>query len=138
MVYFHPGVGHQENLERALQRFRGVTFLVHGDFIYPYIQDFMDRNSNVYFTFNDIFSELIETFRFGEKQTFITDMKTDWDRLLDDAVPQYKSRIEAHPDRYMWVTDRGDIVWGYDENVGQLLAEFARAFIGNFDPDIQE
>ena len=46
--------------------------------------------------------------------------------------------IEAHPDRFRWGTDRGDIVWGYDEDVGQILAEFGRAFIGRFDPEIQE
>ncbi len=28
-------------------------------------------------------------------------------------------------------------VWGYDEEVGQILAEFGRAFIGRFDPAIQ-
>ena len=41
MVYFHPGVGHQENLERALEQFSDVTFLIHGDFIYPYMEGIM-------------------------------------------------------------------------------------------------
>ena len=46
--------------------------------------------------------------------------------------------IQAHPDRYMWGTDRADIAWNYDEDVGQLLAEYGRAFLGDFDPKIQE
>jgi hypothetical protein len=29
------------------------------------------------------------------------------------------------------------MVWGYDEEVGQILAEFGRAFIGWFDPLLQ-
>ena len=37
----------------------------------------------------------------------------------------------------MWGAGRGDIVWGYDEDAGQLLAEFGRAVIGRFDPAIQ-
>ena len=138
MVYFHPGVGHQENLERALEQFSDVTFLIHGDFIYPYMEGIMQRHDNVYFTFNDIFADLIETLRFGERDTFMADMRDNWDNLLDTAVVQYKSLIEARPDRYMWGTDRGDIVWGYEEEVGQLLAEFGRAFIGRLDPAVQD
>jgi predicted TIM-barrel fold metal-dependent hydrolase len=137
LVYFHPGMGHQDNLERALQQFSDVTFIIHADFVRPHVQGIMDRNPNVYYTYNDIFGDLIETFRFGEKDTFQSDMRSEWDRLLEEADALYRPMIEAHPDRFMWGTDRGDIVWGYDEEVGQILAEFARAFIGRFDPAIQ-
>jgi len=34
-VYFHPGVGDHENLERALQSFPEIIFIVHADFIRP-------------------------------------------------------------------------------------------------------
>ena len=137
LVYFHPGMGHEENLERALQRFSDVTFIIHADFVRPHVKGIMDRNPNVYYTYNDIFGDLIETFRFGEKATFLSDMRSEWDRLLDEADDLYREMIEAHPDRFMWGTDRGDIVWGYDEEVGQILTEFGRAFIGRFDPAIQ-
>ena len=138
LVYFHPGEGHQDNLERAIQRFPDVTFFIHADFVRPHVKGIMDRNPNVYYTYNDIFGDLIETFRFGEKATFLSDMRSEWDRLLDEADALYREMIEAHPGRFMWGTDRGDIVWGYDEEVGQILAEFGRAFIGRFDPAIQE
>ena len=137
-VWYHPGEGHIESLERAIQDFPEVTFIVHGDVIRPYIDGILDRNPNVYFTYNDIFDDLIPTFRFGEKEVFVSDMRNDWDRLLDAAYAMYGSLIENHPDRYMWGTDRGDIVWQYDEDIGQLLTEYARAFIGRFDPEIQE
>ena len=65
-------------------------------------------------------------------------MGGDWDRLLENAVDLYKPIIEAHPDRYMWGTDRADIAWNYDEDIGQLLAEFGRAFIGMLDSEVQE
>ena len=140
LVYFHTGTDHQDNMEIALQRFSDVTFIIHGDFVRPYVQDMMDRNPNVYFTYNDIFAisgDVGETFRFGEKAAFLSEMRSEWDRLLDEADDLYRPMIEAHPDRFMWGTDRGDIVWGYDEEVGQILAEFGRAFIGRFDPSIQ-
>ena len=137
-VWYHPGEGHIESLERAIQDFPEITFIVHGDVIRPYIDGILDRNPNVYFTFNDIFDDLIPTFRFGEKAVFISDMRNDWDRLLDEAYAMYESLIKAHPDRYMWGTDRGDIAWQYDEEIGQLLTEYARAFIGRFDTEIQD
>ena len=65
-------------------------------------------------------------------------MRGDWDRLLENAVDLYKPIIEAHPDRYMWGTDRADIAWNYDEDIGQLLAEFGHAFIGMLDSEVQE
>ena len=140
LVYFHPGVGHQDNLERALQQYSDVTFIIHADFVRPHVQGIVDHNPNVYYTYNDIFGisgEVAETFRFGEKEAFLADMRAEWDNLLDEADEMYRPMIETHPDRFMRGTDRGDIVWGYDEEVGQILAEFGRAFIGRFDPAIQ-
>ena len=61
---------------------------------------------------------------------FISAMQRDWDWVIEDAVERFKPLIEAYPDRYMWGTDRVDIAWNYDEDVGQLLAEYGRAFIG--------
>jgi hypothetical protein len=138
IVYFHPGWEDHENLEDALQQFPEVTFIVHADNIRPYIKDLMDRNQNIYFTANDLFEEHIPKFRFGEKEVFIEAMERDWDILLDDAVEMYKPLIEAHPDRFMWGTDRADIAWTYDEDVGILLARYGRAFIGRLNPEVQE
>jgi len=137
-VYFHVGEGHHENLGRALQRFPDITFIVHGDGIRPFIDGMMDQYPNLYFTFNNIFEEHTPLFRFGEKAVFISALKDDWDRLLEAAVEDFGPLIESHPDRYMWGTDRGDIVWNYDEDIGQLIAEYGRAFIGKFDPEVQE
>jgi len=131
-------VGHRENMAQALERFPEVTFIVHGDFVRPHIDGLMNRYPNIYFTFNDIFDEIIPQFRFGAKGDFISAMERDWDSLMERAVEMYRPLIEAHPDRYMWGTDRGDIVWNYDEDLGQILAKFGRAFIGRFDPEIQD
>ena len=137
VVYFHTGVGHQENIARALERFPEVDFIIHGDFVRPHVDDLMDRYPNVYFTYNDIFDEIALQFRFGSKEDFMDAMRDDWDSLLDQAYEMYQPLIEAHPDRYMWGTDRGDIVWNYDPDVGKMLADYGRAFIGRFDPETQ-
>ena len=137
-VYYHVGEGHQENMARALERFPEITFIVHGDNVRPRIDDLMDRYPNIYFTFNDIFEEHTPLFRFGDKEEFMSVMQRDWEQLLDNAVELYKTSIEAHPDRYMWGTDRADIAWNYDEDVGRLLAEYGRAFIGRLNPEVQE
>jgi len=113
LVYFHPGVGHEDNLERALQQFSDVTFIIHADFVRPHVLGIMDRNPNVYYTYNDMFAisgEVGETFRFEEKDAFLSDMRSEWDRLLDDADALYRPMIEVHLDRFMWGTDREDIV----------------------------
>ena len=137
-VYFHTGVGHQENMARALENFPDITFIVHGDFVRPHIDDLMDRYPNIYFTYNDIFDELTAAFRFGSKEDFVSAFERDWDSMLDQAMGMYKDMIGAHPDRYMWGTDRADIAWNYSTDMGKLLSDFGRAFIGKFDPEIQE
>ncbi len=138
LVYFHPGVGDHENLDRALKMFPDVTFLVHGDFVRPYIGDLMAGNPNVYYTFNDIFDEVTPMFRFGDKQDFIDAMERDWEQLLDQAMVHYEDLINQYPDRFMWGTDRADIVWNYHADIGQLLVKFGRDFIGRLDPAVQD
>ncbi len=138
VVYFHNGEGHHENLGRALERFPEITFITHGDFVRPHIADLIDTYPNLYFTFNDIFDEHIPLFRFGDKQEFISNVERDWDMMLDVAIGMYQPMIEAHPDRFMWGTDRADIAWNYNEDIGILLAKYARDFIGRFDPEIQD
>ena len=137
-VWFHVGEGHEENMARALERFPEVNFIVHGDGVRPHIDGLMDDYPNIYFTFNNIFENSVPVFRFGEKAAFLAEMRQDWDQLLNTALEEFRPLIEDHPDRYMWGTDRADIVWGYDEEVGQLLTEYARAFIGSFEVNIQD
>lgn len=138
LVWFHPGIGHHENLARAAQQFPDVKFLVHGDFVRPYIGDLMAENPNIYFTANDIFDEVIPMFRFGAKQDFVDAMRQNWDAMLDQAVEMYSDLIDTYPDRFMWGTDRADIVWNYDADLGMLLSEYGRDFIGRLDPSVQE
>lgn len=136
MVYLHPGEGHQDNLERALQWFPQVDFLVHGEQIESAIDGLMERYQNIYFTANDLYGDqyLLHP---GETKGSFLDALRDFGPLLEKDLATWKARIEAHPNQYMWGTDRGDAVWTFDKEVGKTLADYARTFIGRLDPAVQ-
>ncbi|MBT3941339.1 MAG: amidohydrolase family protein [Chloroflexi bacterium] len=138
VVYFHTGEGDHEAMDRALKMFPDLTFVVHADFVRPHIGDLMADNPNIYFTFNDIFEAIIPKFRFGDKQDFIDAMEQEWEQLIDQGLDHYEDLINTYPDRFMWGTDRADIVWNYDVDIGQLLVRFGRDFIGRLDPAVQD
>ena len=73
------------------------------------------------------------------KESFLAAME-DYEPLLEKDLATWQDLIEAYPDRFMWGTDRGGFAgaWTYDPDVGQLLVEYSRAFIGRLDPDVQE
>ncbi len=101
LVYFHPSPDHHLQLDRTLKAFPNVTFIVHGDFVRPHIDQLLASNPNLYFTANDIFDEATPLFRFGDKEVFMQTMEQDWDMLLAQAVRDYKQLIEKYPDRFM-------------------------------------
>ena len=61
-----------------------------------------------------------------------------FDKVIQQAVSYWKSLIEEYPDQVIWGTDRGDAVWNYDEDVGEMQVKIARAFIGRLTPAVQE
>ena len=119
-----------------------IVFIVHAEEIEDEIGDLMDKYPNIYYTADNLHETLFPLFM-GEidgkgKEAFLTALNQDFNILLENDVSRWKHLIESHPDRFMWGTDRGDAVWNYDPEVGQLLAEYTRAFIGRLDPDVQE
>ena len=138
MVYFHPGEGHEHNLERVLQEHLDITVIVHGEQIEDEIGDLMEQYPNIYFTVNDLYGDQYLLHPGETTETFLAALK-DYEPLLDKDLSTWKDLIEAHPDQFMWGTDRGGIaVWTFDADVGQALVDYARAFIGRLDPDVQE
>lgn len=137
IVYLHPGDGHADNLDKVLSRYPDINFVVHGDQIQPYIDELMTEHANVYFTVNDLYGDQYLLRADGTKQDFL-DGLADWDPLLEKDVNDWKAMIEAHPNQFMWGTDRGDALWTFDHDVGKILADYGRAFIGQLDEDVQE
>ena len=97
----------------------------------------MDRYSNAYYTVNDLFEDQYLLNIHENKKTFLIAL-TDFKPLLEKDLATWKRLIEAHPDQFMWGTDRGDAVWTFDREVGRRLVAYARAFMGRLDPEVQE
>ena len=116
-----------------------LSFLVHGEEIEDAIGDIMERYPNTYYTVNELHGRQY-LLRPGEtKESFLAALE-DYEPLIEKDLATWQDLIEAYPDRFMWGTDRGGTagVWTYDPDVGQMLVEYSRAFIGRLDPDVQE
>ena len=138
MVYLHPGERHEDNLELALQEYPEISFIVHGEQIEEEIGDLMEKYPNIYFTVNDLYGDQYLLHPGESTQTFLAALK-NYGPLLEKDLATWKDLIEAHPEQFLWGTDRGGIaVWTFDLEVGQALVDYARAFIGRLDPDVQE
>lgn len=137
IVYFHPGDNQAEAFAQTLAARPNIQFVVHGDQIQPYIDELMDNYPNIYYTVDMLYGDQYLLRPGVTKQEFL-DALSDTDALLEQDWATWKELIEAHPNRFMWGTDRGDTVWTFDAEVGQTLANHARAFIAGLDPAVQE
>ena len=138
IVYFHPGEGHAEILEQVLAEHPDIKFIAHGPEIRPKIGDLMGRFPNVFFTVNDHYGDQYLLHQGENTQSFLAALE-DVEPLLERDVAKWKDLIEAHPDQFLWGTDRGGpAAWTFDRAVGQALADYGRAFISRLDPAVQE
>lgn len=139
LVYLHPGENHAENLEHVLQLYPNTIFIIHGEETENDIDALMERNANIYFTIDDTYVRELYTYFVGEsKEAFMTAFEERFDAMLERELTRWKDLIEAHPDKFLWGTDRGDVAWNFDKDVGQLIARYARAFIGRLNTEVQE
>lgn len=138
IVMFHPGANQRAKVEKALQKNPLVKFLLHGYESEDYISELMDKYPNVYYSIDSATLYHFDgVFIFGPKAAFVSRFKKDFDTILSSKVNKWKPRIEKHPDRFMWGTDRATD-WHFNEEISLLFEEFARAFIGRMNPEVQE
>ena len=64
-------------------------------------------------------------------------MRQNFDSRLKEGLDRWKLIIEKHPDKFTWGSDRW-FTWHFDEEVGGLIEEFGRSFIGQLNPSVQE
>ncbi|MDZ4285336.1 MAG: hypothetical protein U1A23_00230, partial [Candidatus Sungbacteria bacterium] len=74
----------------------------------------------------------------SSENDYVSKLTQNFSAILDGAVNDWKTKIEKHPDRFTWGTDRGGESWHYGEEVSRLFEELSRAFIGRLDPSVQE
>jgi len=143
VVMMHPGPQHKEEAIFLLEKHPNVNFLFHsgsiGDWIYELLEDY----DNAYFTLepsNFLFGwdEGNGKFKFNPtKEEVLEYMNTNFDSALQDELAAEKARIETNPDKFLWGTDRW-YTQHFDAEVGAVVEEFGRSFIGQLDPSVQE
>ncbi|MEK6869287.1 MAG: amidohydrolase family protein, partial [Nanoarchaeota archaeon] len=142
IVMFHPGKNQRSKTENALQRNPDTKFLLHGPEAEDYITDLIKKYPNVYYSIDTILIRLPNSpgplmYTVSGKEEYKLKFTQNFDAMLNDAVKKWKNRIEQHPDRFMWGTDRA-ADWHHNEEISILVEEFTRAFIGRLHADAQE
>lgn len=142
VVYFHLGDGHKDNFEKVLTQYPDITFIWHGDQLsVEEVKDVLSKHPNAYYGVDEFFGgerEIFELYVGKSKEEYLEAANQKFDKIVQQAISHWKPLIERHPDRVIWGTDRGDAVWNYDLEVGQMQVKIARAFIGRLDPAVQE
>ena len=142
IVMIHPDGRQESSIENALQKNPNVKFIFHGPEIEDSIPGIIERHPNAYYSIDAILTRVPPSpggvlYTTNSKENFISEFTQNYDIMMDRAVDEWKAKIEQHPDRYMWGTDRAH-KWTYDEEVSVLLEEFSRDFIAELDPSAQE
>lgn len=143
IVMMHPDNGQRQAIERILKEYPNVEFLFHGEQIRPYAAEIVGKYPNAYYSIDTDLSDIPNDFQSvslygsGNKEKFISDFKRDYSIVFDSAVKTWKATIEKHPDKFLWGTDRA-YDWHFDADVGALLEETSRSFIGQLSPEVQE
>ncbi|MEK6869288.1 MAG: amidohydrolase family protein [Nanoarchaeota archaeon] len=145
IVMIHPDDGQRQAIERILKDYPNVIFLFHGtDNMGSYATDIVGKYPNAYFTIDtdlsDIPNERESVSLYdakGGKEEFVFEFKRDYNKVLDSAITAWKDSIEKYPDKFLWGTDRASEMH-FDPEVGALLEEIGRSFIGQLGPNVQE
>ncbi len=143
VVMIHPDKGQEQAIENILQKNPNVKFYLHGDEIEGAIIGLMDKYPNVYYSIDAILSRLpfppADALHLSSSENdYVSKITQNFSAILDGAVNDWKAKIEKHPDRFTWGTDRGGFTWHYGEEVSRLFEELSRVFIGRLDPAVQE
>ena len=143
VVMIHPDKGQEQAIENVIQKNPNVKFYFHGDEIEGAIIGLMDKYPNVYYSIDAVLSRLpfppADALHLSSSENdYVSKLTQNFPAILDGAVSAWKTKIEKHPDRFTWGTDRGGATWHYGEEVSRLFEELSRSFIGRLDPAVQE
>ena len=142
VVYFHLGDGHKDTFEKVLEQYPDITFIWHGDQLsVEEVKDVLRKHPNANYGVDEFFGgerEIFELYVGKSKEEYLASANKNFDKIINQDINHWESLIEQYPDQVTWGTDRGDAVWNYDSDVGQMQVKIARAFIGKLDKDVQE
>ncbi len=143
IVMMHPDDDPREAVETILTDYPKVTFLFHGHEFGVYATEIVAAYPNAFYTIDTQLSDIpdehesVDLYGDKTKETFVANFKRDHGQVLAGAIKAWKNAIEKNPDKFLWGTDRA-YVMHFDHEVGALLDEIGREFIGQLDPAVQE
>ena len=143
IVMIHPEDNLRDGIEEILQAFPNVTFFFHGGRNQEWIIDLMPKYNNFYYSVDADISHIYgfkkehQFQKLKNKEEYLAYMRENFDKVLNEELGSWKPRIEKYPDRFTWGTDRW-FAWHYDREVGGIIEEFSRSFIGRLDVSVQE
>jgi len=142
IIMMHPFQDHRPTVEKILKQHPKVKFLLHGGKDAEWIMEVMKDYKNLYYSLDaDIVSlygwERGHARKEPTKEEWLNYIRKNFDSVLNEQLRDWKPKIEAYSDRFMWGTDRW-YAWHFDYEVGGLLEEFGRSFIGKLSPSVQE
>lgn len=133
-------------IEPAVRKYPDTIFLFHGgipalDLVLP----LMPRYPNVYFSWDGVifrgpWGHLMnpEGPGSGSAERFVADVnRIGVDRIVEESLKNLVPRLQQHPDRIMWGTDRGT-PWHFDESATDLIIKVSRLFIARLPAELQE
>ncbi len=138
LVYYHPGVDQLDSFAEVLAQNPDINYIVHGEQIEQQIGDLMSDYPNIYFTVNDLYGDQYLLHQ-NETSAGFLEKTEDYETLLQQDLATWQAVIEAHPDQFLWGTDRGGVAaWTLNKKVGWRISDYGRAFIARLDPAVQE
>ncbi len=142
VVMIHPRRDQQTAVEKVLAQYPNVSFLLHGGDADDWITELMAKHKNVYYSLDANLTSLYGWEKQHQlnqpgREEFLEYFRSNFDNVVDRALGNWKNKIEAYPNRFLWGTDRW-YGWHFNKDVSGLLEEFGRTFIGQLPPAMQE
>lgn len=142
IVMIHPEDDLKDGVEEILRQFPEVTFFFHGGRPQEWIIDLMPKYKNFYYSIDADISHIYgfkkeHQFQKPGKEEYLDYIRSNFDSVLKEEVAYWKKVIEKYPERFTWGSDRW-FRWHFDPEVGGIIEEFGRSFIGSLDLSVQE
>lgn len=148
LVYLHLGVGHGDSLARVADMYPDLNFIFHGDQLVVYeddgdqdlsaVDDLLSAHQNIYYGVDELYGDDFLLRPEVSKEEFFAHFE-EYEPLLQEDIETWGGFIAKHSTQVLWGTDRGwSSAWSLDRETGILLTDYARAFIGRLDAEVQE
>ena len=149
---FHPVASKIDQVDQIAKSYPNQKIIIH-----MYREDLdnsknkvikiLQENENVYFSIDaahiahsnnrDIVYDLEKSTIEASKSAFISEFDSNYNKMLNDAVSDYKSLVEAVPDKVMWGTEAGPD-YTFEPEVYNRLVKISRELIGKMPSEYQE